>query len=136
MPTTTEQVGYVEGILQPSTLGRVRRKRRPFSPEPNGNTQKMSTRIKVKKKNTSQYSKANCTEKSLENSFSCDKCGSSSVVDPSRCRLPINQNKKTQSARKKLDPSTNKVLNLCNACGLAFSRPPKENKVSMDHKLH
>ncbi|XP_034255427.1 uncharacterized protein LOC117653695 [Thrips palmi] len=126
-----EAVDYGERSLKPSTVGRVRRKRRPFSPEPNRSPHKISMRVKVKKKQSVQYDKNHCTEKSPENSFACDKCGSTSVVDPSRCRLPIDQNKKTQSARKKVDPSTNRILSLCNACGLAFSRPPKENKASI-----
>lgn len=130
-PPTIEQVNYVESNVQPSSLGRVRRKRRPFSPEPNGSVQKLSSRIRVKKKSTAHYAYVHSAEEPLEKSFSCDKCGSSSVVDPSRCRLPANLKKKTQSVRKKLDPSTNKILNLCNACGLAFSRPRKENKASI-----
>ncbi|KAK3918796.1 Nitrogenase iron protein [Frankliniella fusca] len=109
-------------------LPRSRKKKRPFSPEPIGITRR-NFKMKTKIKGPIKIQKS-VNDISGSSSFSCDKCGTVSVVNPSRCRLPPNQIKKIQTARKKIDPVTNTVLNLCNACGLAFSRPPRIEKTS------
>lgn len=110
------------------TQPRSRRKKRPFSPEPIGNP-KRNIKIKAKLKGPTRISKSSNND-SQPKSFSCDKCGALSVVNPSRSRMPQNQIKKIQTPRKKVDPVTNRILNLCNACGLAFSRPPRLEKPS------
>lgn len=107
-----------------NTATRARRKKRPFSPELIGHDMRNSARGKRKRKAT-RNSHVHGAE---INSFSCDKCGAQSIVDPSRRRLAPDQVKKAPSIRRRVDPETRKLLTLCNACGLAFSRPPKKEK--------
>jgi hypothetical protein len=52
--------------------------------------------------------------------FSCDKCQSPFVVNPARSHR-LNSAWKYKP-RKVTDPSTKKVLVLCNACGLSMIR--------------
>lgn len=112
---------------------RQRKKRRPFSPELFVNSEKSSVRPRAKKKGPNQDLKSFHYEGFESKSFSCDKCGSSYVVNPSRCRLPASQLKKIATKRKKIDLDSNKVLNLCNACGLAFNRAPRREKGVSQH---
>ncbi|EDV28131.1 uncharacterized protein TRIADDRAFT_53407 [Trichoplax adhaerens] len=75
----------------------------------------------------------------LGQSFRCDKCGSPYVVDPNRRGNRKKKSKHMACPRRKLDPQTNKILTLCNACGLAFSRSkkakPNPSPPSLEMKL-
>lgn len=124
--TSATSPSHHEQCYQVLPQPRARRRKRPFSPEPIANDRKAPIKARTKKKDSIQQPKDFQIKESK--AFSCDKCGSSSVVNPSRCRLNPNQIKRVQTVRRKVDPVTNKVLNLCNACGLAFSRPPKKFK--------
>ncbi|CAG0895721.1 unnamed protein product [Darwinula stevensoni] len=71
-----------------------------------------------------------------ETPFCCDKCGTPHVVNPTlKERRPRGPNHRPAYGRKRLDPETQKLLTLCNACALAMDRrakgvqPPK-SKVS------
>lgn len=107
---------------------RVRKLKRPFSPQAVESSLKTSARGKPKRKGTTRNTKMSTDKEAPSESFSCDRCGSQTIVNPSRRRLPPGQVKKAPTMRKKIDPTSKQVLSLCNACGLAFSRPPRKEK--------
>jgi hypothetical protein len=49
--------------------------------------------------------------------FKCDHCGSRYVVNPMRRGNKISTSKYKAAPRHKIDPDTQKILTLCNACG-------------------
>ncbi len=49
--------------------------------------------------------------------FKCDKCGAQSVTNPLLRGNRLKTGKHTASPRRKVDPETNRILCLCNACG-------------------
>ncbi|XP_065428128.1 uncharacterized protein LOC122174080 isoform X3 [Chrysemys picta bellii] len=55
--------------------------------------------------------------------FCCDLCSSPYLVDPSRRGNQLKTSSSLPSPRHKRDPRTGQVLTLCNACGLALTRP-------------
>eukprot|EP00794_Sanderia_malayensis_P016111 gene16111-17735_t len=71
----------------------------------------------------------------VKKSFKCDKCGSSSVVNPILRGNCAKKGKYLPSPRRKVDPETNKILLLCNACGLAFGRTKKPKLTRMPPSL-
>eukprot|EP00111_Clytia_hemisphaerica_P006455 TCONS_00018742-protein len=61
----------------------------------------------------------------LYNDFKCDHCGSRYVVNPMRRGNKISTSKYKAAPRHKVDPETQNLLTLCNACGLKFGRTKK-----------
>jgi len=57
--------------------------------------------------------------------FECDHCGSRYVVNPMRRGNKISSPRYKPTPRHKIDPETQKLLTLCNACGLKFGRQRK-----------
>lgn len=57
--------------------------------------------------------------------FRCDHCGSRYVVNPMRRGNKVSFSKYKAAPRHKIDPETQKILTLCNACGLKFGRQKK-----------
>ncbi|XP_065646478.1 uncharacterized protein LOC100198790 isoform X2 [Hydra vulgaris] len=59
--------------------------------------------------------------------FCCDNCGSRYVVNPMRRGNKAAATPRYKPApRHKIDPATQKILTLCNACGLKFKRKKKD----------
>ena len=52
--------------------------------------------------------------------FKCDHCGSRYVVNPMRRGNKVSSPRYKATPRHKIDPETQKVLTLCNACGMLF----------------
>ena len=57
----------------------------------------------------------------LYNDFKCDHCGSRYVVNPMRRGNKISTSKYKAAPRHKVDPETQNLLTLCNACGMNIS---------------
>lgn len=53
----------------------------------------------------------------LYSDFKCDHCGSRYVVNPMRRGNKVSVSKYKAAPRHKIDPETQKILTLCNACG-------------------
>ena len=53
--------------------------------------------------------------------FKCDHCGSRYVVNPMRRGNKISSSKYRAAPRHKIDPESQKILTLCNACGMIYN---------------
>ncbi|XP_031565617.1 uncharacterized protein LOC116300805 isoform X2 [Actinia tenebrosa] len=100
---------------------RKRKPPRPKSPE---------EEPKMKKKNRRRTHRTSLSGSIVHSEvpFKCDKCGSPYVTNPSRRGNRVKTSSHQPSPRHKVDPQTGKTLTLCNACGLSFDRPKKQNR--------
>lgn len=73
-------------------------------------------RNQVTKKRSKSYIKS-YTSHNLYKDFKCDNCGSRYVVNPMRRGNKISTSKYKAAPRHKIDPETQNLLTLCNACG-------------------
>ncbi|KAJ4429669.1 hypothetical protein ANN_21870 [Periplaneta americana] len=109
---------------------RKRKLRRPYSPEILiGNKRLNKKRRGIKKSNRlSQLGEvANSPDaETHEKPFSCEKCHSPFVINPTRSHRLHSRRK--YRPRRITDPVTKKVLLLCNACGLSMVRSRKEKR--------
>ncbi|XP_069686673.1 uncharacterized protein [Periplaneta americana] len=109
---------------------RKRKLRRPYSPEIHiGNKRLNKKRRGIKKSNRlSQLGEvANSPDaETHEKPFSCEKCHSPFVINPTRSHRLHSRRK--YRPRRITDPVTKKVLLLCNACGLSMVRSRKEKR--------
>ncbi|KAG8224059.1 hypothetical protein J437_LFUL001136, partial [Ladona fulva] len=68
----------------------------------------------------------------------CDKCQSPYAIDPAKRKEVPGKVAQKPKFRKRLDPATNKILTLCNKCGLSMSRvrkrPPKKPLPTQEDK--
>ncbi|XP_071449418.1 uncharacterized protein [Hetaerina americana] len=78
------------------------------------------------------------TEEDNRNEVRCDKCHSPYAIDPAKRKKTSGDSLPKPRFRKRLDVETNKVLILCNKCGLKMSRlkkrPPKKPLPSDEEK--
>ncbi|XP_049784566.1 uncharacterized protein LOC126187496 [Schistocerca cancellata] len=100
---------------------RKREKKRPFSPDI------IIPRKKImKKKITKKPKKCSFVDDDIqEKKFSCEKCSSPYVVNPLRSHPTTH---KQRAPRRVFDPSTQKIMLLCNACGLTARRINKKSE--------
>ncbi|XP_066993646.2 uncharacterized protein [Anabrus simplex] len=123
-----ERVHEAEVILESDChpLARKRKRKRPYSPVIPVTSKKLVDR----RKNAKRLKRNNHAEALQHNTikpFSCDRCKSPYVVNPARVHVP-NSRQINHRPRKAIDPITKKILLLCNACGLALSRPKKQKE--------
>ncbi|XP_078606310.1 uncharacterized protein LOC144879003 isoform X1 [Branchiostoma floridae x Branchiostoma japonicum] len=104
-----------------------KRKPRPLSPD---NDLLMSKKRKRPRKNPNPGKSAGRRGSfdTETESFCCDLCKSPYVTNPTRRGNKPKLTNANPSPRHKIDPSTGRMLTLCNACGLAFNRPKRPRK--------
>ena len=68
-------------------------------------------------KNTESALEAGQAKDDKHRHFKCDKCGSPFITNPMKRGNKVKKSELTPTPRHKLDPETNKILSLCNACG-------------------
>ncbi len=66
---------------------------------------------------TKDLQPSSSSNEQMNNSFKCDKCGALSVTNPMVRGNRPKKGKNMPCPRRKIDPETNKMLCLCNACG-------------------
>ncbi|XP_012267181.2 uncharacterized protein LOC105692512 isoform X2 [Athalia rosae] len=133
VPSGFFEVGPVVANSAPISTTRIKKKPRPYSPSKINLTSKKSSNDRCKQKSkvikAQKIYSSNDTyiDKRSGLPFSCDKCKSPHIVDPTRCS-PGNR-KRPPMPRKHVDPINGQILLLCNACGIAAKTNRKDRLV-------
>ncbi|XP_046414365.1 uncharacterized protein LOC124176757 isoform X1 [Neodiprion fabricii] len=126
------EVGNVATSSVPTSTGRPRRKPRPYSPSDlTTGSKKQRQKPKVIRVQRINSSNDVYIDKRTGLPFSCDKCESPHIVDPTRCS-PGNR-KRPPMPRKYVDPVSGRVMMLCNACGIAAKTNRKDRPAKVIH---
>lgn len=128
------EIGQMASSSAPTSVGRIRRKPRPYSPsETTAGIKKSKQKPRVIKvqKLPNSVNEVHIDKRTGE-PFSCDKCKSPHIVDPTRCS-PGNR-KRPPIPRKYVDPNNGRIMLLCNACGIAAktNRKDRTTKATRD----
>ena len=105
-------VHLLEGVTDPNVIGQTIHKK--FLTTTSEKTQKGSNHKFSKPGNRAKEVR----QSAVYTDFKCDHCSTRYVVNPMRRGNKVSSRKYKAAPRHKIDPETQKILTLCNACGM------------------